>query len=155
MVRHEHFDIWLHGDAELSRIQGSGVKKREELCSWPLSVVERVVFENGVSRIYKAFRNLPVETEFYRRASSRNIPAVFFNETEGERHWLLLEDVRGLMPENTGRESMLALAWRAREVIGAVNYNCGDDYHDGKQNNPFDVLLLKLELLTLWLMRRV
>jgi len=61
MKKHEQFDLWLHDDGELSELQGMNVMSRRTVQEWPLSAVERVVFSDGTSRIYKAFRNLPVE----------------------------------------------------------------------------------------------
>ena len=121
MHKHEHHDIWLHDECELSEIHGAAVVSREPLRSWPLSAVERVVFNDNSSRIYKAYHNIPTESEFYRLAKSRGIPEVYFNYSEGEDHWLLLEDVKGKIPENLNREQALALAGRAREIINAID----------------------------------
>ena len=136
MKKHEHFDLWLHGDGELSDMQGMDIASRQALQEWPLSVVERVTFDDGTSRIYKAFRNLPIETEFYRRVCSRHIPGVLYNHSEGERHWLLLEDVPGEHPPNLSREEALLLARRAREIIrgigpaGPCQYNLSAGHYD-------------------------
>lgn len=146
MKKHEHFEIWLHDDNELFDIQGMGVTKRESLHSWPLSVVERIVFSDGTRRIYKAFYNLPVETEFYRQASSQHIPRVFFNKSDGDQHWLLLEDVKGQSPNNLDREQLLALAHRARTVINEIGlveqnrYNLSEEKYSDFVNSTVELL---------------
>jgi hypothetical protein len=93
MNKHKDFEIWLHDNDELTAIHGAKVISRELLQEWPLSVVERITFSDNISRIYKAFNNLPVETEFYRNVKSQYIPKVFYNHSDDNRHWLLLEDV--------------------------------------------------------------
>jgi hypothetical protein len=120
MRKHEHYEVWLHDDMELSRMQGMGVAKREPLGSCPLSVVERVIFSDGTSRIYKAYRNLPIEAEFYRNIHSQHIPKAFYNYSSGEQHWLLLEDVKGQPPSSLSREQTLALACQAREIVNGI-----------------------------------
>ncbi|MDR2687219.1 MAG: aminoglycoside phosphotransferase family protein [Oscillospiraceae bacterium] len=136
MKKHGAFELWLHDNDELSAMQGMAAISRHTLQEWPLSVVERVNFEGGVSRIYKAFHNPPVETEFYRRARSRHIPEVFYNHSEGERHWLLLEDVPGEHPANLSWDEMLQLVRRAREIVCGMGsfepyrYNLSADHYN-------------------------
>ena len=122
MKKHEHFDLWLHDDGELADMLGMDVVSRQTVQEWPLSAVERVTFDDGTSRIYKAFRNLPTETEFYRRVRSRHIPEVYYNHSEGERHWLLLEDVPGEHPASLNWEEALCLARRARDIIHGIDW---------------------------------
>ena len=117
MQKHHDFDLWLHDDGELSNIQRMDVVSRETLQEWPLSVVERVTFDHGLSRIYKASYNLPTEADFYRSVRSQYIPEVFFCHSDGERHWMLLEDVEGQHPASLGRDEMLTLAHGARKII--------------------------------------
>jgi len=134
MKKHADYDIWLHDDDELRGIHGADVISRTVLRRWPLSVVERVVFADGASRIYKAYYNIPVETEFYRNVRSRHIPALHYSHSDGDRHWLLLEDVSGVHPASLDSASMLELARRAQEIIGGlstVNYV----RHDLSENN--------------------
>ena len=134
MKKHADFDIWLHDDGELRGIHGADVISRTVLRCWPLSVVERVRFAGGASRIYKAYYNLPVETEFYRSVRSRHIPALHYSHSDGDRHWLLLEDVAGQHPAGLSYVSMLEIARRAQEIIGGlstVNYV----RHDLSENN--------------------
>ena len=120
MKKHDDFEIWLHDDGELSDIQGTKVVLRGTLRKWPLSVVERVTFSDGTNLIYKAFRNLPVETEFYRTVKSRHIPKVFYNHSEDNQHWLLLEIIEGRHPVNLNRDEMLCLALRVRKIIDGL-----------------------------------
>ena len=117
MKKHDDFEIWLHENDELVKIHGANIISREPLRSWPLSVVERVAFNDGASRIYKAFRNLPVETEFYRAVQSRHIPKVFYNYSDGDNHWLLFENVDGRHPVNLNRNEMLNLGCQVRQII--------------------------------------
>ena len=146
MKKHEHFEIWLHDDNELSDIQRMEIIKREPLHGWPLSVVERIVFSDGTLRIYKAFNNLPIETEFYRRARSKHIPRVFYNYSDGDQHWLLLEDVKGQSPNNLDKEQMLALAHRARKVINGIglieqnNYNLSEEKYSSFVKSTVELL---------------
>ena len=120
MKKHENYEIWLHSDDELSKISGMKVVKREPLRGWPLSVVERITFSDGTSRIYKAYYNLPMEAEFYRKAHSPHIPKVFFNLSDGDRHWLLLEDVNGHHPLNLNREQLLDLSRRVQKIVCGI-----------------------------------
>lgn len=117
MKKHDSFDLWLHDNDELSSIQQMDVLAREPLQEWPLSVVERVTFGDGTSRIYKASYNLPTEADFYRKIRSQYIPDVFFCRSDGERHWMLFEDVKGQHPVNLGRDETLELAHGARKII--------------------------------------
>ena len=120
MKKHDTFELWLHGDDALSELHGAGVVLREPLQAWPLSVVERITFADGASRIYKAFRNLPTEADFYRAVRSRHIPKVFYSHSDGDRHWLLLEDVGGRHPGQLDREQALRLAQQAREIVSGL-----------------------------------
>ena len=113
--------ILLHEDDELTEILGMGVVSRELLQAWPLSFVERITLSDNTSRIYKTFRNLPVETEFYRRVQSPHIPKVFYKQSDGYQHWLILEDIDGQPPpENLSREQALDLARKARKIINEI-----------------------------------
>jgi len=120
MKKHGAFDLWLHDDSELAAMQGMDVVSRQTMREWPLSAVERITFGGGMSRIYKAFRNLPVETDFYRRVRSPHIPEMFYSHSDGDRHWLLLEDVPGRHPANLDREGLVFLANRARAIIRGI-----------------------------------
>ena len=120
MKKHTEFELWLHDDNELSDIHGATVISRQVLQEWPLSVVERVNFNDGISRIYKAFRNQPIETEFYRKVQSRHIPRVFYNHFDGDRHWLLLENISGQHPDNLNQDELLDIARRARKIICGI-----------------------------------
>jgi len=117
MKTHNDFNIRLHENSELADIHGAKVVLREPLHGWPLSVVERVAFGDGASRVYKAYRNLPAEIEFYKTIHSPNIPKLFYAQSEGNQHWLLLEDVKGRHPAVQSREELLGLARRARGII--------------------------------------
>ena len=113
--------VFLHEDNELSEILGMSIVSRELIQAWPLSFVERVSLSDNTSRIYKSFYNLPIETEFYRQVRSRHIPKVFYNQSDGYQHWLLLEDIDGHPPpENLNRKQTLDLARQAREVINEI-----------------------------------
>ena len=120
MRKHSHFDIWLHDDDELSAIHGAKVASRAVLRQWPLSVVERLEFADGASRIYKAYYNLPVESEFYRNVRSRHIPAMFYSCLEGDRHWLLLEDIEGRHPAGLDFTGTVRLFRATREIIDNI-----------------------------------
>jgi thiamine kinase-like enzyme len=120
MKKHSEFELWLHDDNELSDIHGANVTSRQVLQEWPLSIVELVTFNDGINRIYKAFRNLPIETEFYRQVQSRYIPGIFYNFSDGDRHWLLLENVLGQHPDSFNRDELLDIAHRARKIICAI-----------------------------------
>ena len=138
MKKHDYFDIWLHEDNELAEIYGFKVTARNVLHAWPLSVVERVDFENGVSLIYKAYYNLPTETDFYRNVSSKYIPKVFYNYSEGEeRHWFLFEYVIGQHPVDLNIEEITSLAYKARTIIddlGQVKTYMHDCSESGYEN---------------------
>ena len=120
MKKHDDFDLWLHENDELAKIHGTHITTREPIRGWPLSVVERVVFSDGTSRIYKAFRNLPIETKFYEKIQSPHVPKMFYSHTDGEQHWLLLEDLKGQHPENLNRDEILNLARQARKIINGL-----------------------------------
>ena len=121
LKKHKDLEIWLHDNDELTAIYGAKVISRELLQEWPLSVVERIIFSDNTSRIYKAFNNLPVETEFYRNVKSQYIPKVFYNYSDDNRHWLLLEDVGKHYPDNFNREQILNLAYQARKIINGFD----------------------------------
>ena len=72
MKKHDDFDLRLHDNDELAEIHGADVITREPIRSWPLSAVWRVVFNDGTSRIYKAFRNLPIKIKFYEKVQVSN-----------------------------------------------------------------------------------
>jgi hypothetical protein len=146
MRKHEDFEIWLHDNDELAAIHGANVISREPLQAWPLSVVERIAFSDNNSRIYKAFNNLPVETEFYRNVKSRYIPKAFYNHSDDNRHWLLLEDAGKHYPDNLNREQTLSLAYQAREIIngfGSVDfcrYDLSERHYDSFANVLIELL---------------
>jgi hypothetical protein len=129
MNKHDIFDIHLHDDEELAALHGAPLSWRESLRAWPLSLVERVAFKDGTSRIYKACRSFSVELDFYRTAESPNIPKLFYSHSEGDQYWLLLEDVGGQHPADLGREDAFKLALRARDVIRGIQY-AGPWRHD-------------------------
>ena len=112
--------VLLHEDNELSEIFGMSVVSREHIQAWPLSFVERITLSDHTCRIYKAFYNLPIETEFYRRVQSHHIPKVFYNHSDGYNHWLLLEDVDGQHPANLDCKQALDLAHRVRKIINEI-----------------------------------
>ncbi len=113
--------ILLHEDDELSEILGMSVISRVLLQAWPLSFVERITISDDTSRIYKTFYNLPVETEFYRRIQSRHIPKVFYNKSDGDQHWLILEDIKGQQPlENLDRKKSLDFARQVRMIVNEI-----------------------------------
>jgi len=112
--------ILLHEDNELSEILGMGIISRTQIQAWPLSFVERIKLSDNTSRIYKSFYNLPTETEFYRRVQSKHIPQVFYNNSDGDNHWLLLEDVEGQHPANLDGEQTLNLVHRTRKIINEI-----------------------------------
>ena len=113
--------VLLHDDDELTDILGMSFASREQLQAWPLSFVERIVLSDGTSRIYKTFYNLPVETEFYRRVRSRHIPTVFYNRSDGDQHWLILEDIAGdPPPAGLSRAQTLELARRGRTIVDGI-----------------------------------
>jgi len=146
MKKHDDFELWLHGNAALSELHGAGVAVRESLQAWPLSVVERITFRDGTSRIYKAFRNQSTETDFYRTVQSQYIPKVFYNHSEGDRHWLLLEDVGGRHPGKLDREQTLLLARRARKIIneldpaGPYRYDLSEEGYNSFVNETLGLL---------------
>jgi hypothetical protein len=107
----------LHEDNELTKIYGSNIISREPIRSWPLSVVERVVFNDGASQIYKVFRNFPIEIKFYEKIQSHHIPKVFYSQSNGERNYLLLEDVKGEYPEDLNQDELLNRAHQVRKII--------------------------------------
>jgi len=136
MKKHDDFDIWLHDDDELSAIAEANVVTRETLRCWPLSVVELVTFSDGMSRVYKAFRNLPTEIQFYQQVRSQNIPRVYYSHSEADRHWLLLENVEGQCPDKLNREQIIDLCSRVREIIaglgpaGPYRLNLSEGHYD-------------------------
>jgi len=147
MKKHNDFEIWLHENDELAKIHGTNVTLREPIQGWPLSVVERVTFNDGTSRIYKAYRNLPVETKFYEKVHSHHIPTAFYIHSEDNHHWLLLEDVEGQHPVNLNREEMLNLARRARSIIDA--FGSVEPYRYDLSEKGYDSFVLSvIELLS-------
>ena len=146
MKKHKDFDIWLHDDGELSGIHGADVASRETLRCWPLSLVERVTFGDGAIRIYKAYHNLPVESEFYRKARSRHIPALYYSHSEGDRHWLLLEYIEGRQPAGLGIARTIDLARQVREVINrldsvdCVRHDLSQDHYENFVQATYNLL---------------
>ena len=136
MRKHSEFELWLHDDNELSDIHGTNTTSRQVLQEWPLSMVERITFSDGISQIYKAFRNLPIETEFYRKVQSRHIPKVFYNHSDGDQHWLLLENISGQHPDNLNQDELFDIAHRAKKIICGIgtlehySYNLSADYFE-------------------------
>jgi thiamine kinase-like enzyme len=59
---------------------------------------------------------------FYQKVRSRHIPGIFYNHSEGDQHWLLLEDVDGQHPAGLSRGELFDLARRARKIIRALNH---------------------------------
>ena len=129
--------ILLHEDNELSEILGMNIVSREQIQAWPLSFVERIKLPDNSSRIYKSFYNLPTETEFYRRVQSKHIPKVFYNHSDGNNHWLLLEDVEGQHPANLDCAQTLDLVHRTRKIINEIGsaepYRFDLSYHYTKR----------------------
>ena len=146
MKKHDDFDLWLHDNDELAKIHGTNVTTREPIRGWPLSAVERIIFNDGTSRIYKAFRNLPIETKFYEKVQSPHVPKMFYSHSDGEQHWLLLEDLDGQHPENLNRDEMLNLAHKARKIIGGLvsakpyRFDLSAKGYDGFVHSVIDLL---------------
>jgi len=145
MIKREK--IISHDDDELSEILGMSVVSRDLLQAWPLSFVERVTLSDNTSRIYKSFYNLPTETEFYRQARSRHIPEVFYNQSDGCQHWLILEDIKGQRPpDDLDREKTLHLARCARKIVNGIGsmksyrFNLSEDGYADFVNSTIELL---------------
>lgn len=91
MQPHPFFDLLLHADTELEDHFGSPLYERRTLHEWPLSCVQRLVFEDGRRLVYKAQSGPTVETEFYRRASSPVLSSVEVLYREGTYSSLSME----------------------------------------------------------------
>jgi hypothetical protein len=78
-----------------------------------------------------------VEVDFYRNVQSKHIPEVYYINSDGDRHWLLLEDVAGHHPAGPDYGQALDLARRAREIICGINpvktfrHNLSGDHYNG------------------------
>ncbi len=99
MERHQYFDLIVHNDAELEILLGRCIRKRETLHDWPLSCVQRLVFSDGSTLIYKASSGPTVEPEFYARVRS---PLLVCTQTlyRDERYaCMVLEDVKAPLLE--------------------------------------------------------
>jgi hypothetical protein len=71
MLRHPIFQLLtLHSDEELQQLFGAAVTERSEIHAWPLSVVQKIVLDNGDRFAYKAQLPPTVEAEFYDEAKS-------------------------------------------------------------------------------------
>ena len=57
-------------DEELANALGAGVAERQEVHRWPLSLVQRLVLDDGTVLAYKAQLQPSVECQFYRSARS-------------------------------------------------------------------------------------
>lgn len=75
MRRHEHFDLLLHDDEELTLLIQSGILERVTLHEWPLSCVQRLDLADGRKLIYKTQFGPTVEPEFYATARSSLLPS--------------------------------------------------------------------------------
>jgi thiamine kinase-like enzyme len=101
-----------------------------------LSVVERITFRDGESLIYKSYHNLPTENNFYQRMRTRYIPELYYNHSDGDQHWLLLEDAGKHYPDNLNREQAINLACQARKIICGLGsaepyrYNLSEPYYN-------------------------
>jgi serine/threonine protein kinase len=120
MKKHPVFDLWLHDDEELETIAGAGICERKTLREWPLSFVEHVILQDGTSRIYKSQHGSPVEPAFYRKANSKHIPAIYYNHSYEDDHWMLLEDIDGKHPSALDREGLLSLGLNVRGITSAL-----------------------------------
>ena len=90
MVRHEHFDLWLHDDDELGPLVQSDIAERVTLHEWPLSCVQRLTASDGRMVIYKTQFGPTVEAEFYANARSDLLPgAQTIYESDGHVCMLL------------------------------------------------------------------
>lgn len=134
MKKHEFFEIWLHDNAELSDLCDKSIVVRESLQAWPLSVVERISFEDKTSWIYKVYRNLPIETHFYQNVNSSHVPKLFFSVSDGDQHWLFLEDIAGEHVVRDEKDSILTLAQQIRNVINEIDFNKSFRYDLSKSN---------------------
>lgn len=120
MKKHPVFNLWLHDDKEIEAIAGASICERKTLREWPLSFVERVVLQDGTSRIYKSQRGAPVESAFYRKAHSKHIPSIYYNHSDGDDHWMLFENIDGKHPFALDREELLNLELKVRGITAAL-----------------------------------
>lgn len=93
MIRHAHFDLYLHEDTELEQLLGAGVATRETLAEWPLSCVQRVRLADGRTLIYKAQARPTVEPDFYAAARSPMLVAATALPNPHGPDGLLLEEI--------------------------------------------------------------
>ncbi len=90
MHRHEHFELWLHDDAELAEHVDCAIAERTTLHEWPLSCVQRLVLADGRRLVYKSQSPPSVEAEFYRIVrSGLLVEAATIHESDGHSCMLL------------------------------------------------------------------
>lgn len=69
-TKHPHFDLMLPSSEMLLRCVGAPVLERNICHEWPLSCVERVVFDGGLEKYCKSTRPPSMELEVYASLSS-------------------------------------------------------------------------------------
>ncbi|MDR2492578.1 MAG: aminoglycoside phosphotransferase family protein [Coriobacteriales bacterium] len=124
MKKHIFYNLWIHDDDELAVIAESEVRSRETLREWPLSYVERVNLKNGSSRVYKAQKGSGTEYAFYRTVQATFIPKAYFCSSDGDAHWMLLEDIDGCHPVPQNSNALFDLGILARSQISSLGSEC-------------------------------
>ena len=122
MHQHPYFNLRLHDDAELERLVGAALARRQTLHEWPLSCVHKLTLADGRCLVYKAAYGPTVEAEFYARAHSPLLlPARTVYQQDGYACLLLewvgaprLEDLA--LPEG----EMLALIEEILDAIASI-----------------------------------
>jgi hypothetical protein len=100
MHRHQHFDLWLHDDKELTSLIQNDIVERVTLHEWPLSCVQRLTTSDGRKAIYKAQSAPSVESQFYANARSTLLALGETVYRSGDHACMLIEFVEGPLIED-------------------------------------------------------
>ncbi len=122
MHKHEHFDLKLHDDKELSELLQCELATRKTLHEWPLSCVQLVITTKNKRWIYKAQNGPTSEGDFYKTAVSPLLPTVKSVYRSDNYSCQLIEYLDGTTVSRLGlpREELEALGYSLTSEIQQI-----------------------------------
>ena len=122
-TKHPHFDLMLPSDELLQTCAGRSIKTRHVCHEWPLSCVERVLFEGGIANYCKSMRSPSMEIEVYASVSSPLLVSHQVIAREGPWSSILLDAFPGqkLSRETIDRAGTAAFADELRGKLSAIS----------------------------------
>jgi hypothetical protein len=122
ILKHPHFDLYLHSTAVLEQLLGVKIVQRETIHEWPLSTVQSLTCADGRRLIYKSQSAATMEARFYQQARSPLLPRARSLDRLNGCDTMLLEFIEGqrLADRRPALRELLELGRRLAGEIAAI-----------------------------------